>query len=154
MKSSKLFIPWNKGKTGLYSPSPETRKKLSDYNKNIGKRPPSNLGKKLSEDTKRKISIANYKGGNPSASQKIRSSFEYKLWRKAVFERDGYTCVLCHIKNTKGLGKTVRLNADQIKPFSRYPELIFAIDNGRTLCVPCHKTTDTFAGKINTKTHD
>lgn len=40
-----------------------------------------------------------------------------------------------------------KLQADHIKPFAYFPELRFAIDNGRTLCINCHKKTDSFAGK-------
>jgi hypothetical protein len=29
----------------------------------------------------------------------------------------------------------------------RVPHLRFAVENGRTLCEPCHKATDTFGGK-------
>src|SRR3989304_1550222 len=72
-----------------------------------------------------------------------KNSKEYKLWRTAVFERDGYTCIWCGRKKEVA-GK---LNADHIKPFAYYPELRFAIDNGRTLCVGCHKTTDTYLWK-------
>ena len=64
---------------------------------------------------------------------------EYKLWRKAVFERDNYTCIWCGYKGNK-------LQADHIKPFADYPELRFAIDNGRALCVDCHKKTRTWGG--------
>lgn len=80
----------------------------------------------------------NWKGGINPINDTIRKSLEYKLWRTAVFERDAYTCVWCGDK-TSG-----NLNADHIKRFSDYPELRFAIDNGRTLCVPCHRTTDTY----------
>lgn len=72
-----------------------------------------------------------WKGGPSTKSEKIRKSVEYKLWRKAVFERDDYTCQICEIRGCE-------LNADHIKPFSLYPELRLAIDNGRTLCKPCH----------------
>ena len=60
----------------------------------------------------------------------------YRDWRKAVFERDNFECIWC--------GSTENLNADHIKPFAYFPELRFAIDNGRTLCKKCHRKTDTW----------
>ena len=86
-----------------------------------------------------------WKGGITPINFKIRNSFEYKLWRTAVFERDNHTCIWCGIKSKKNV--KVILHADHIKPFALYPEFRFAIDNGRTLCIDCHKTTDTYAGK-------
>jgi len=86
-----------------------------------------------------------WKGGITPINEKIRKSLEYKLWRTAVFERDNYTCVWCGNRN--GNGKEIVLHADHIKPFAHYPELRFAIDNGRTLCVTCHRKTDTYGFK-------
>lgn len=80
----------------------------------------------------------NWKGGHVKHPDKrIRKSNEYKEWRMAVYKRDNYTCQVC--------GKVgVELVADHIKPFSVFPELRFDVNNGRTLCVNCHKKTLTY----------
>lgn len=78
-----------------------------------------------------------WKGGLTKQNQIIRESAEYGIWRRAVYERDGYTCVECKIRGGK-------LNADHIKPFALFPEFRFELSNGRTLCVPCHRKTDTW----------
>lgn len=74
---------------------------------------------------------------------RIRRCLQYRLWRESVFKKDNYTCIWCG-----QIGG--RLNADHIKPFAYYPELRFAIDNGRTLCENCHRKTDTY-GKLALK---
>lgn len=100
-------------------------------------------GKKHSPETRKKMSGKNHpawKGGIYSVNKSIRKTPEYRLWRIAVFERDHYTCVWCGQRGG-------RLHPDHIKPFAYFPELRFAIDNGRTLCEPCHKKTDTYGAK-------
>lgn len=99
--------------------------------------------RKMSE-SKRGEKSYQWKGGisklNRSERQFLMGTFEYKLWRRSVFKRDDYTCIWCGFKGPK-------LQADHIKPWATYPELRFAIDNGRTLCVDCHKKTDTYGSK-------
>lgn len=80
--------------------------------------------------------------GATSAEKAIRHSAAYKRWRTAVFERDNYTCQEC---GTRG----GELNADHIKPFAFFPDLRFDVDNGRTLCVPCHRATDTYGPRVH-----
>lgn len=113
-------------------------------------------GKTISLETRKKISTSkkgsknhNWKGGISTEYRLQRASMENRLWRTAVFERDNYTCVWCFKKGgwSKEEKKQIILNADHIKPFISYPELRFAIDNGRTLCVDCHRTTDTYGAK-------
>lgn len=112
-----------------------------------GKGNPANrleVRKKISE-SKKGVKNPNWKGGVSTANNLLRHSLEYKLWREAVFKRDNYSCIWCGAKN--GDGVAVVLNADHIKPFAFYPELRFAIDNGRTLCKSCHESTETYGFK-------
>lgn len=102
----------------------------------------SRRGKKLPIEIRRKIGKKgkehwNWQGGIKPVNERIRSSIEYKLWREAVFARDDYTCRFCGQRGGE-------LQADHIKPFAYFPELRFAIDNGRALCVDCHRKTPTW----------
>jgi len=122
----------------------------------------AHLGKKLSNEHKKNLSLSHkgkpnpknagansnlWRGGITPINKYLRTCTEYKLWRTSVFERDNYTCIWCGANRKNEGDKRVELNADHIKPFSQYPELRFAIDNGRTLCVECHKKTETFSIK-------
>lgn len=83
-----------------------------------------------------------WKGGTVNR-RTLMGRVEYKLWRTAVFERDKYHCVSC--------GEGGYLQADHIKPWALFPDLRYAIDNGRTLCVSCHRKTDTYGDLRNYK---
>lgn len=131
------------GQSGIKHPrlgkkhSTETKIKIGM--KSLGRTHTLESRLKLSEKTKG-ANGSNWKGGLTEISQIIRCSARYKIWREAVFKRDNWTCVICSKKGGN-------LNADHIKKFADYPELRFSIDNGRTLCVPCHKATDTYGSK-------
>lgn len=123
-----------------------------------------NLGKKLSNETKAKISAAhkgvpsiakslskmgvnnpNWRGGVSPILKRLRQSAKFKRWRHAVFKRDNYTCQSCGKRGGE-------LHPDHIKQFAYYPKLRFVLSNGRTLCKSCHQKTDTWGFKpMNTK---
>jgi len=80
----------------------------------------------------------NWKGG---VSPRPLNSKRYRDWRDGVFKRDNYVCVNC------GYSDGRILNAHHKKDWSSYPKLRYDIDNGETLCVSCHKKTDSFGKK-------
>lgn len=154
MRPSKETLEKLKASHKGHKHSEEQKSKMSESLKKSykeGKRKSWNKGKQTSKETRDKISQglkgmfvgekgSNWQGGITPINELIRKSLEYRLWRKSVFERDNYTCIWCGIRGRE-------LHADHIKPFALFPELRFAIDNGRTLCHDCHKTTDTWGGK-------
>ena len=119
-----------------------------------------NKGKKWSLETREKISKTlkgmipwnkglvgylsgdkhyNWKGGYSQAYRERRNG-QYAHWRKQVFGRDDYTCRDCGIKG-------VYITAHHVKSFAYYPNLRYEIDNGLTLCEPCHSKTDNYKGR-------
>lgn len=95
-----------------------------------------------------------WEGGITTLNKQIRTCTKYKEWRDECFIRDGYTCVNCG--ETGGV-----LNVDHISSFSGILkkngiktlkqallcEELWDLANGRTLCVGCHKETDTWGNK-------
>ena len=101
-----------------------------------------------------------WKGGITPLTRLIRESAKYKAWRKAVFERDDYTCQKCEQRGFE-------LNADNFpKRFSEifYDNKISSVEmaeactefwdisNGRTLCVGCHRKTPTWGRRLSNAT--
>jgi len=73
----------------------------------------------------------NWKGGLVSQYKRVRTSYEYAEWRRAVFVRDEFSCQCCG--EVGG-----RLHAHHIRSFATYPNERFSLENGITLCQPCH----------------
>jgi len=87
---------------------------------------------------------ANWKGGITPIMARIRTSQPYLNWARAVKKRDNFTCQMC---GTRG----GRLHSDHILPFATHPELRLDLDNGRTLCAPCHRARHKKEGKPRKK---
>jgi len=112
----------------------KTSAKMREWHQN---NPHPNKGKKFSGETKRKMSEArrgksnaNWKGGATELLRGIRRSPGYYQWRKQVLKRDLRTCRDC--------GTTTNINAHHLKSILEYPELVFDVYNGLTLCQDCH----------------
>lgn len=100
------------------------------------------LGKPLSVEHRIKLSESHvgeksylWQGGiSKLRIYKHYRNSEYINWRKKVFERDDWTCQECGMKGCM-------LHPHHIKSYTYYPELRYEVDNGITLCVPCHHQT-------------
>lgn len=145
--------------------SPEARKRFSDLAKTRIGNKNSFFGKHHTEDAKAKISKkntgrflgkngSNWQGGKTKLNILIRNSQEYIKWRKIVFERDNYICQNCGKKGG-------HLHVDHIVPFALIIKKnnitslmqakncleLWDENNGRTLCIDCHKKTLSYAGR-------
>lgn len=112
--------------------------------------PPEKRGHR--EETRQKISQVqranlrlgannpNWKGGLRSERKRAMGQYPYRDWRNAVFSRDNWTCQICNVRGGY-------LEADHIKPWCVFPDLRYDVDNGRTVCKPCHVKLDTHGQK-------
>lgn len=152
--------------------SEESRKKMSEIKK--GKMPkfiPTFLGKKHDNNSKLKISNShkgkkytkehienssgcnhhNWQGGKVSLNNRIRKCAEYRQWLQDVLKRDDYTCQECGIRGGKLQVHHIKqmaliITENKIDTFEKallcYE--LFENDNGQTLCIDCHKKTDSY----------
>lgn len=143
--------------------SPEAKAKMTktriEKGTFAGSRNPR-YGKHPTESTRRKMSLAhigllakenhpNWKGGITALQDKIRNSFKYRQWRSDVFTRDNYTCQGCRKRggdleahHTPKMLSEILAEYDikTIKEAMTCEEL-WNINNGQTLCIPCHNKT-------------
>ena len=82
-----------------------------------------------------------YAHGEYSGQKRRGLTQPQKVWRKAIFTRDQYTCQLCGAHN--GSGITVNLNAHHICPWALFPKKRYELSNGITLCLACHNKVHT-----------
>lgn len=79
-------------------------------------------------DAKRGAKNPMWKGGATPERHAAKSI----QWAAAVKKRDAYTCQQCGLKAKRGL------EAHHIFSFKKYPEKRYDVENGVTLCKPCH----------------
>jgi len=150
MKFKKGNIPWNKG-NGEYmigeknhffgkKHTAEARAKISEFLKT---RPHSQKQKDAVSKATSGSKNVNWKGGITSYRLAIRRGARWINWRKAVMERDDYTCKQCGSRCGTDYDGTVKLEAHHPLPVrklikTKFEKYIFDIRNGITLCNPCH----------------
>lgn len=105
-----------------------------------------NRGKKMSEEHKEKLRIARKKYFDKIGRKKCKNQrgrqrcVKCTLWRKAIFDRDDYTCQNCGVRGGY-------LEADHIQSWAHYPKLRHILLNGRTLCRSCHAKTANYKAR-------
>jgi hypothetical protein len=133
--------------------SEDTKKKMSKAHE--GKKKPwagkfiTNEGrKKLSENIKGERNKL-WKGGISPLYTQIRNLFEYRQWRSDILKRDDFTCQICGIRGGYlEVDHCPKTRSEIIKEYdikstedALVCDRLWDINNGRTLCKPCHDKT-------------
>jgi 5-methylcytosine-specific restriction endonuclease McrA len=118
-----------------FNKSPRTEEEKKNISIGTKKRYQNPINRQLTSQAMKGIMSGNkhwnWKGGITPKNQEERNTLEYKQWRTNVFQRDDYTCQMC-------MNRGHELNAHHIKEWASSPEHRFNVDNGITLCKPCH----------------
>ena len=112
-----------------------------------------NLGRKHSEKSRQNMGLSrigennpNWKDGITLLSHRIRTCYEYRQWRSDVFTRDKFICQDCgytkgrilEADHTKTMAQILKDNAIETFDQAIQCSELWDINNGRTLCRPCH----------------
>jgi predicted RNA-binding Zn-ribbon protein involved in translation (DUF1610 family) len=99
-----------------------------------------------------------WRGGISKLVKLIRQSLKYRTWRTECFIRDNYTCVWCgkhggrlHCDHIKSFSQILRENNIKTLEEAFNCKELWELSNGRTLCIPCHIQTDTYAKNLKVK---
>lgn len=153
---------WMKGRSNKSSTKFKKGSKLSEETKNKMKgRIPWNKGIEWHEMRGKNHPL--WKGGKTKLAAAIRTTYEYKKWLHNCLKRDSFTCMKCGNHNSKG--NRASLHVHHLEPFSklldkmdvdsldkaRKCDELWKISNGQTLCIPCHKQTDSYLINQHTK---
>lgn len=137
----------------------------------------SNIGKKVSLETRKKLSDShkgqvawnkglsgylcgnkhyNWRGGISKINDLCRQIIEYKQWRSSIFERDNWTCQTCNKRgcyleahHIKSISKIIKENNIKNLSDAKKCNELWDVNNGVTLCLDCHKLTDNYKGNSN-----
>jgi len=136
-----------------HPPSEETRLKRSRALK--GKARPQWVIDKIIKSQPIGSKHHNWKGGITPLRERIWHRKEYVLWRNHIFQRDNFICVLCKKRSgTLNADHFPMTFSDILKDFkiktvqdARMCQKLWDINNGRTLCLSCHRKTETWGGR-------
>jgi len=79
----------------------------------------------------------------------LRSCYQYRKWREAIFRRDNWTCQFCKVRGgtleadhyPDGFAYLLGKNKIKSFPMAVKCKRLWDITNGRALCLKCHDTT-------------
>ena len=110
-------------------------------------------GKHHSEETREKMRLKKIKPHTPLYKQ-VRNCVKADQWARDILKRDDYTCQDCkrrggyleahHIVGFKELFREFKI--ETFEQAMKTKEL-WSLNNGITLCRPCHRKTDNFGGR-------
>jgi len=92
----------------------------------------------------------NWQGGITKFRNQLRNSERYTNWRNAVYARDNYTCRECGCRGQMEAHHLISfstiLRENKIKTMRQAQQCkkLWDVRNGLTLCLACHKETDTY----------
>lgn len=117
----------------------------------------------ITEETRLKLSKIQvgakshfWRGGTTLLNKQIRADVLYQIWRDKIFKRDNYSCRRCN--DTTYVGHKIKIHPHHLFPFAKLLKFydiksledargclaLWDVDNGITLCLDCHKKTESY----------